>query len=93
MNLPLAFLPEVADALAEGRPVVALESTIITHGMPVAARTSKPRLRSNCRSSRLGGSSGHHRGDGGADSYRAELWTDLGAAGRADKTCRQAVAR
>lgn len=34
MNLPLAFLPEVADALAEGRPVVALESTIITHGMP-----------------------------------------------------------
>jgi pseudouridine-5'-phosphate glycosidase len=27
-------LPEVASALAEGRPVVALESTIITHGMP-----------------------------------------------------------
>lgn len=27
-------LPAVADALAEGRPVVALESTIITHGMP-----------------------------------------------------------
>lgn len=26
--------PEVADALAAGRPVVALESTIITHGMP-----------------------------------------------------------
>ncbi|TYB81486.1 pseudouridine-5'-phosphate glycosidase [Maritimibacter fusiformis] len=26
--------PEVADALANGRPVVALESTIITHGMP-----------------------------------------------------------
>lgn len=26
--------PEVADALAEGRPLVALESTIITHGMP-----------------------------------------------------------
>ncbi|WP_421778970.1 pseudouridine-5'-phosphate glycosidase [Hoeflea sp.] len=26
--------PEVADALSEGRPVVALESTIITHGMP-----------------------------------------------------------
>lgn len=30
----LAFLPEVASALGEGRPVVALESTIITHGMP-----------------------------------------------------------
>ena len=26
--------PEVADALAAGRPVVALESTIISHGMP-----------------------------------------------------------
>ena len=26
--------PEVADALANGRAVVALESTIITHGMP-----------------------------------------------------------
>ncbi len=26
--------PEVADALAEGRPVVALESTVITHGLP-----------------------------------------------------------
>ncbi|QCO54875.1 pseudouridine-5'-phosphate glycosidase [Pseudorhodobacter turbinis] len=33
-NAPLTFLPEVADALAAGRPVVALESTIITHGMP-----------------------------------------------------------
>jgi pseudouridylate synthase len=27
-------LPEVADALDEGRPVVALESTIISHGLP-----------------------------------------------------------
>ena len=26
--------PEVAAAMAEGRPVVALESTIISHGMP-----------------------------------------------------------
>ena len=26
--------PEVAAALAEGKPVVALESTIISHGMP-----------------------------------------------------------
>lgn len=31
---PLAVAPEVAEALAAGRPVVALESTIITHGMP-----------------------------------------------------------
>ncbi|MBI1172298.1 pseudouridine-5-phosphate glycosidase [bacterium] len=30
----LSFSPEVAAARAEGRPIVALESTIITHGMP-----------------------------------------------------------
>ncbi len=30
----LDFAPEVARARAEGRPIVALESTIITHGMP-----------------------------------------------------------
>lgn len=33
-DAPLSFAPEVAEALAHGRPVVALESTIITHGMP-----------------------------------------------------------
>ncbi|MBB1490067.1 pseudouridine-5'-phosphate glycosidase [Paracoccus sp. MC1854] len=33
-DLPLSFTPEVRDALDAGRPVVALESTIITHGMP-----------------------------------------------------------
>ncbi|MEM1361188.1 MAG: pseudouridine-5'-phosphate glycosidase [Pseudomonadota bacterium] len=30
----LVIAPEVAEALAERRPIVALESTIITHGMP-----------------------------------------------------------
>ncbi|KQW47674.1 pseudouridine-5-phosphate glycosidase [Nocardioides sp. Root1257] len=30
----LHLAPEVAEALADGRPVVALESTIISHGMP-----------------------------------------------------------
>lgn len=30
----LAVAPEVREALADGRPVVALESTIISHGMP-----------------------------------------------------------
>jgi pseudouridylate synthase len=30
----IVVLPEVADALAAGRPVVALESTIISHGLP-----------------------------------------------------------
>ena len=34
MNKYLDIAPEVAQALAEGKPVVALESTIISHGMP-----------------------------------------------------------
>ena len=34
MNNYLEISPEVKSALAEGRPVVALESTIISHGMP-----------------------------------------------------------
>ena len=34
MNPFLDIHPEVAQALAEGKPVVALESTIISHGMP-----------------------------------------------------------
>ncbi|KGJ20933.1 pseudouridine-5'-phosphate glycosidase [Paracoccus sanguinis] len=33
-DLPLSFAPEVAAARDAGRPIVALESTIITHGMP-----------------------------------------------------------
>lgn len=34
MNSLVEIQPEVQQALAEGRPVVALESTIIAHGMP-----------------------------------------------------------
>ena len=34
MTAPLDIAPEVAEALARGAPVVALESTIITHGIP-----------------------------------------------------------
>ncbi len=34
MSLPFAVSEPVATALAEGRPVVALESTIISHGLP-----------------------------------------------------------
>ena len=34
MNKYLDISPEVREALANGRPVVALESTIISHGMP-----------------------------------------------------------
>ena len=33
-RLPLSTSPEVAEALASGQPVVALESTIISHGLP-----------------------------------------------------------
>ncbi len=34
MNKYLDVAPEVAEAIANGKPVVALESTIISHGMP-----------------------------------------------------------
>jgi pseudouridine-5'-phosphate glycosidase len=34
MTFPLSVSPRVADALASGLPVVALESTIISHGLP-----------------------------------------------------------
>jgi len=34
MNLPLKFSPEAQAARDAGKPLVALESTIITHGMP-----------------------------------------------------------
>src|SRR5574344_2938276 len=34
INKYLDIKPEVAEAVAQGRPVVALESTIISHGMP-----------------------------------------------------------
>lgn len=33
-ELPIVMAPEVADTLAAGGPVVALESTIISHGLP-----------------------------------------------------------
>jgi pseudouridine-5'-phosphate glycosidase len=39
----LALAPEVAAALAAGRPVVALESTIVTHGMPWPANIETAR--------------------------------------------------
>jgi len=34
MNSFLEINPEVRKAIADGKPVVALESTIISHGMP-----------------------------------------------------------
>lgn len=34
MTFPITYSPDVAKARTEGTPIVALESTIITHGMP-----------------------------------------------------------
>ena len=34
MGIPLRVAPEVAEALQAGRPIVALESNVITHGLP-----------------------------------------------------------
>ena len=34
LHRPMQIAPEVAEALAGGRPVVALESTLISHGLP-----------------------------------------------------------
>lgn len=44
----LDVAPEVAQALKAGQPVVALESTIISHGMPYP-KTSRPPLKWNKR--------------------------------------------
>jgi pseudouridine-5'-phosphate glycosidase len=43
MTAPLVFAPEVAAARAAGRPLVALESTIVTHGMPFPANLDAAR--------------------------------------------------
>ena len=45
LNRYLDIAPEVQQALAEGRPVVALESTIISHGMPYPQTVSYTHLR------------------------------------------------
>ena len=42
-DLPLDLSPEVKEALEHGAPVVALESTIITHGMPYPENVSTAR--------------------------------------------------
>lgn len=44
MPAPLVFSPEVAAAMADRQPVVALESTIITHGMPWPQNVETARL-------------------------------------------------
>ena len=42
MNRYLDIAPEVQEALANGKPVVALESTIISHGMPYPQNVPAP---------------------------------------------------
>jgi pseudouridylate synthase len=44
MTLPLVLSPEVAKARADGLAIVALESTIITHGMPFPQNVETARL-------------------------------------------------
>ncbi|OJT04731.1 Pseudouridine-metabolizing bifunctional protein [Trametes pubescens] len=49
-HAPIDVHPEVQDALAHGRPVVALETTIVTHGMPYPANLETARsVESNVR--------------------------------------------
>lgn len=43
-TVPLMLSPEVAEAQTAGRPVVALESTIITHGMPFPQNVETARV-------------------------------------------------
>ena len=42
-SLPVHIEPEVSDAIASGAPVVALESTIISHGLPTASAADTAR--------------------------------------------------
>ncbi|WP_424179814.1 pseudouridine-5'-phosphate glycosidase [Yoonia sp. TsM2_T14_4] len=44
MTIPMTYCAEVAAALADGRAIVALESTIITHGMPFPQNVQTARL-------------------------------------------------
>ncbi|KAI0375081.1 indigoidine synthase A-like protein [Pilatotrama ljubarskyi] len=49
-HAPIDVHPEVEEALAHGRPVVALETTIVTHGMPYPANLETARsVESNVR--------------------------------------------
>lgn len=44
MTIPMTYAPDVAAAKAAGAPIVALESTIITHGMPYPQNVETARL-------------------------------------------------
>ena len=64
MAMTPVLTAEVAEALAEGRPVVALESTIVTHGMPWPRNLETAQMvEETIREGRCG--SRDHRGSGG----------------------------
>lgn len=42
--IPMSFSPEVSEAMKNGTPIVALESTIISHGMPYPQNVETARL-------------------------------------------------
>ncbi len=44
MTIPMTYAPDVQAALDAGNPIVALESTIITHGMPYPQNVETARL-------------------------------------------------
>ncbi|MEY8097915.1 pseudouridine-5'-phosphate glycosidase [Falsihalocynthiibacter sp. S25ZX9] len=48
MSLPIVLAPDVAAARKAGAPIVALESTIITHGMPYPQNIETARLVEDC---------------------------------------------
>lgn len=48
MSLPIVLAPDVAAARKVGAPIVALESTIITHGMPYPQNIETARLVEDC---------------------------------------------
>lgn len=43
VSVPLQLSEEVSDAIASGRPVVALESTLVSHGLPTESSTATAR--------------------------------------------------
>ena len=51
MNLEkyLSVTPEIQQAVREGKPVVALESTILSHGMPFPENVEFEIGRASCR--------------------------------------------
>ena len=66
MNNYLSISPEVQQALQAGRPVVALESTIISHGMPYPQNVETALLTAGCTPQQI-----EHLGRKGTDVTKA----------------------